>query len=113
MVLMTPKEYEKSLRKLNLVVYMFGKKINNVVDDPIINPSMKAVAMTYELAQKKEESHKAYYRLLNHWQTQRRGSGYLPKYVIDEWLENWSENEIKIAMDNAEGMWQDLKNQFE
>ncbi len=52
MVLMTSKEYEKSLRKLNLVVYMFGKKLENVVDNPIINPSMKAVSMTYDLAQK-------------------------------------------------------------
>lgn len=49
--MMTAKEYEESLRKLNLVVYMFGKRIENVVDDPIIRPSMNAVALTYELAQ--------------------------------------------------------------
>lgn len=54
MVLMTPKQYEASLRKLNLVVYMFGKRLKNVADDPIVRPSMKAVAMTYELAQKPE-----------------------------------------------------------
>ncbi len=48
--MMTPKEYEESLRKLNLVVYMFGKRIENVVDDPIIRPSMNAVAYTYKLA---------------------------------------------------------------
>ena len=29
---------------------MFGKKLENVVDDPIIRPSMEAVAETYELA---------------------------------------------------------------
>jgi len=54
MVLMTPEQYEKSLRKLNLTVYMFGKQIENIVDNPIIKPSMKAVAKTYELAQKSE-----------------------------------------------------------
>ncbi len=48
--MMNAKEYEESLRKLNLVVYMFGKRIENVVDDPIIRPSMNAVALTYELA---------------------------------------------------------------
>ncbi len=48
--MMTPKEYEDSLRKLNLKVYMFGKRIENVVDDPIIRPSMNAVAYTYKLA---------------------------------------------------------------
>ena len=48
--MMTPEQYEESLRKLNLVVYMFGKRITNPVDDPIIRPSMNAVAKTYELA---------------------------------------------------------------
>lgn len=49
--MMTAKEYEESLRQLNLVVYMFGKQIENVVEDPVIRPSMKAVAKTYEMAQ--------------------------------------------------------------
>ena len=50
MTMMTAEQYEESLRRLNLVVYMFGKCIENVVDNPIIRPSMKAVAKTYELA---------------------------------------------------------------
>ncbi len=54
MPMMTPQQYEESLRKLNLEVYMFGKRIENVVDDPIIRPSMNAVAKTYELAQRPE-----------------------------------------------------------
>ncbi len=49
-MLMTAEQYEESLRKLNLNVYMFGEKIENVVDDPIIRPSMNAVAATYEFA---------------------------------------------------------------
>jgi len=48
--LMTAEQYEESLRKLNLVVYLFGEKISNVVDNPVIRPSMNAVAMTYKLA---------------------------------------------------------------
>lgn len=54
MAMMTAERYEESLRKLNLVVYMFGKRVENVVDDPIIRPSMKAVAKTYELAHRPE-----------------------------------------------------------
>jgi len=54
MPLMTAEDYEESLRQLNLVVYMFGKRVENVVDDPIIRPSMKAVAKTYELAHRPE-----------------------------------------------------------
>jgi 4-hydroxybutyryl-CoA dehydratase/vinylacetyl-CoA-Delta-isomerase len=54
MTIMNAKEYEESLRKLNLVVYMFGKKVENVVDNPIIRPSMNAVAQTYELAHRPE-----------------------------------------------------------
>lgn len=49
-MMMTAAQYEESLRKLNLVVYMFGERITNVVDDPIIRPSMNAVAKTYEMA---------------------------------------------------------------
>ena len=52
--LMDAKEYEESLRKLKLNVYMFGKKVENVVDDPIIRPSMNAVAATYEFAHRPE-----------------------------------------------------------
>jgi 4-hydroxybutyryl-CoA dehydratase/vinylacetyl-CoA-Delta-isomerase len=29
--MMTPEQYEESLRKLNLVVYMFGKRVQNLV----------------------------------------------------------------------------------
>jgi 4-hydroxybutyryl-CoA dehydratase/vinylacetyl-CoA-Delta-isomerase len=54
MPMMTPEQYEESLKKLNLKVYMFGRQVENVVDDPIIRPSMKAVAKTYELAQDPE-----------------------------------------------------------
>ncbi|MCF8111269.1 MAG: 4-hydroxyphenylacetate 3-hydroxylase family protein [Desulfobacteraceae bacterium] len=48
--MMTAQQYEESLRKLNLVIYMFGERIENPVDHPIIRPSMNAVAKTYELA---------------------------------------------------------------
>lgn len=48
--MMTAEQYEESLRHLNMVVHMFGKRVENLVDNPIIRPSMKAVAKTYELA---------------------------------------------------------------
>jgi len=51
---MTAEQYEESLRSLNLVVHMFGERVKNVVDDPIIRPSMRAVAKTYELAHRPE-----------------------------------------------------------
>ena len=56
MPLKSVEEYIESLRKLNMEVYMFGKKVENPVDDPIIRPSLNSVAMTYELAQKEEYS---------------------------------------------------------
>ena len=51
MSLMTGAQYIESLRKLNTRVYMFGEKIDNWVDHPMIRPSINCVAMTYELAQ--------------------------------------------------------------
>ncbi|QUH26986.1 4-hydroxyphenylacetate 3-hydroxylase family protein [Serpentinicella alkaliphila] len=50
MPLMTKEQYIESIRKLKLKVYMFGKLVENPVDDPIIRPSLNSVAMTYELA---------------------------------------------------------------
>ncbi|MBQ9932248.1 MAG: 4-hydroxybutyryl-CoA dehydratase [Ruminiclostridium sp.] len=50
MALMTGKEYVESLRKMNMRVYMFGKKVENPVDDPILRPSVNSVRMTYDLA---------------------------------------------------------------
>ncbi len=50
MSMMNAKQYEESLRKLHFNVWMFGKKVENVVDNPIIRPSMNAVAATYEFA---------------------------------------------------------------
>ena len=54
MALMTGEAYIESIRKLNMQVYMFGKKVENPVDDPILRPSLNSVRMTYDLAQKPE-----------------------------------------------------------
>ncbi|MDU2064562.1 MAG: 4-hydroxyphenylacetate 3-hydroxylase family protein [Sporomusaceae bacterium] len=51
MPLMTGEQYVESMRKKNLQVYMFGKKIENPVDDPILRPSLNSVKATYDLAQ--------------------------------------------------------------
>ena len=51
MALMTAAQYIESLRKLNTKVYMFGERIENWVDHPMIRPSVNCVAMTYALAQ--------------------------------------------------------------
>ena len=47
--MMTSQEYIESLRKLKTRVYMFGEKIENWVDHPMIRPSINCVAMTYAL----------------------------------------------------------------
>ncbi len=44
MSLMTGSEYVESLRRLNTRVYMFGEKVDNWVDHPIIRPSIHCVA---------------------------------------------------------------------
>lgn len=50
----TKEEYLESLRKMNFQLYMFGEKVTDIVDHPIIRPSVNSVAMTYELAQEPE-----------------------------------------------------------
>lgn len=54
MALMTGAEYIESLKKLNTRVYLFGEKVENWVDHPMIRPSIDCVAMTYELAHEAE-----------------------------------------------------------
>ena len=54
MGLMTKDQYIESLRKLKLNLFMFGEKVDNPVDHPIIRPSLNCLAATYELAEKEE-----------------------------------------------------------
>ena len=54
MALMTGEQYIESIRKMNMQVYMFGKKIDSPVDNPILRPALNSVRMTYDLAQKPE-----------------------------------------------------------
>lgn len=51
MALMTGEQYIESIRKMKMQIYMFGKKVENPVDDPILRPSLNSVRMTYDLAQ--------------------------------------------------------------
>jgi 4-hydroxybutyryl-CoA dehydratase/vinylacetyl-CoA-Delta-isomerase len=48
---MTGEQYIESIRKIDMQGYMFGKKVENRVDDPILRPSLNSVRMTYDLAQ--------------------------------------------------------------
>lgn len=54
MAMMTGEQYVESMRAMKLKVYMFGKKIENLVDDPILRPSLNSVKATYDLAQDPE-----------------------------------------------------------
>ena len=54
MGLKTKAQYIESLRKLKPTVYMFGEKIENVVDNPRIRAGINATAATYELAEMEE-----------------------------------------------------------
>lgn len=54
MPMKTPEQYEESLRRLKLKVYLLGERVENPVDNPIIRPSMNSVKMTYALAQEAE-----------------------------------------------------------
>lgn len=40
MALMTGEQYIESIRKMNMEIYMFGEKVENPVDNPILRPSL-------------------------------------------------------------------------
>ena len=50
MAVKTVEEYVESLRKLKPTAYMFGEKIENVVDNPRIRGGINSTGATYELA---------------------------------------------------------------
>lgn len=50
--MMTADQYIQSLRDLGpRNVYVLGKKVDNIVDHPMIRPSINCCAMTYKLAE--------------------------------------------------------------
>ncbi len=54
MGVMTKAEYLESLRRMNPVVYMFGERVPNVVDNPRLRAGIEATGATYELAEQEE-----------------------------------------------------------
>ena len=54
MAIKTKEEYIESLRKMKPVVYMFGERVFNVVDNPRLRAGIEATAATYEAAHLEE-----------------------------------------------------------
>jgi 4-hydroxybutyryl-CoA dehydratase/vinylacetyl-CoA-Delta-isomerase len=54
MPLKTPEEFVQSLAELDLQIYLFGDKVDDWVNHPVIRPSINCIAMTYELARQPE-----------------------------------------------------------
>jgi len=52
--MMTGEQYLKSILQMKTEIYMFGEKISNAVEHPILRPSLNSVKATYELAQMPE-----------------------------------------------------------
>lgn len=50
----SPEQYIESLRQLKRKVYIQGQRVENVVDHPLVRPSLNALAMTFALAQDPE-----------------------------------------------------------
>jgi len=54
MALKTPEEYIQSIADLDLEIYIFGERVEDYTNHPIIRPSLNCMAMTYELARHPE-----------------------------------------------------------
>ena len=50
MALMTRDDYIESLQAMNKRVFIMGQEVEDLVDHPLVRPSLNACAMTYELA---------------------------------------------------------------
>jgi 4-hydroxybutyryl-CoA dehydratase/vinylacetyl-CoA-Delta-isomerase len=54
MALKTAQQYIDSLRTLKSDVWLFGERIDNFVDHPVIRPSINAIALSYKVAHEPE-----------------------------------------------------------
>ena len=54
MALMTGKEYEESLKKMKMRIFLFGEELETAVGNPILQPSINSIKATYDLAQMPE-----------------------------------------------------------
>jgi 4-hydroxybutyryl-CoA dehydratase / vinylacetyl-CoA-Delta-isomerase len=54
MSLKNKEDYINSLKKQDLKVYLFGKTVTDIVNNPYIRPSINSASMTYDLADKEE-----------------------------------------------------------
>jgi 4-hydroxybutyryl-CoA dehydratase/vinylacetyl-CoA-Delta-isomerase len=61
MALKTAEEYIASIKSLNLKAHIMGKKTGDLPQNPLVEPSIKAVAATYDCAQ--QEATKSLYRV--------------------------------------------------
>ena len=50
MAIITAKEYIEGLGKLRIDLYLFGEKVENWVEHPVIRPSINAVVMSHKVA---------------------------------------------------------------
>src|SRR5687768_7412381 len=53
--IVTGEDYIRSLRGRGLRVFLFGERVEEPVDHPVIRPSINAVAETYDLAVREPE----------------------------------------------------------
>jgi 4-hydroxybutyryl-CoA dehydratase/vinylacetyl-CoA-Delta-isomerase len=47
----TAQEYLDSMKQMRFELYMFGERVTNHADNPIIKPTRNCIAATYELAE--------------------------------------------------------------
>ena len=52
--IMSAAEYQESLREYSPVVYVDGDRIESVVDEPRLQPGIRAIGVTYDFAQRPE-----------------------------------------------------------
>jgi len=56
-----------------------------------------------------DPNHELKRELVRYWQSKPRGSGYLAPGCLDKWLNKYSGEQIRFAMDKANGVWNELR----
>src|SRR4051794_14632171 len=56
-MLMSGADYRESLRRMRPVVYVDGRRVDSVADEPVLAPGVNAIGVTYDLALRESTQH--------------------------------------------------------
>lgn len=66
-----------------------------------------------QLAPERAADEETFFKLRQYWRNLPRGTGYLDKALVHDWLKHCSPDEIRVIMHSTQGLWADLRDEMQ